>query len=52
MEDLQKYFESHKDKRDFVGHSSKVRFVMNLYVNVIYNLLWKVGSFNSLEFGW
>ena len=27
MEDLQKYFESHKDKRDFPGHTSKVHSV-------------------------
>lgn len=27
MEDLQKYFESHKDKRDFTGHTSKVHSV-------------------------
>jgi THO complex subunit 3 len=27
MEDLQKYFQSHQDKKDFVGHSSKVHSV-------------------------
>lgn len=27
MEELQKYFETHKDKRDFPGHTSKVHSV-------------------------
>ena len=32
MEDLQKYFETHQEKKDFVGHSSKVKEREDLWV--------------------